>query len=118
MKLRQVPASRGAAWVRHGFGVFARRPLAFAALFTAFLFFALVSAMLPLVGPLLMLASLPLVSLGFMRATQHTLQGRFPTLAVFVSPLPWLPAIASCSAWKVPPSAKSLKVITAVVATA
>ena len=34
-----------------------------------------------------MLASLPLVSLGFMRATQHTLKGKFPTLAVFVTPL-------------------------------
>ena len=87
MRLRHVPASRGAVWMRNGFGVFARRPLAFAALFTAFLFFALVSAMLPLIGPLLTLASLPLVSLGFMRATQHTLRGRLPTLAVFVTPL-------------------------------
>lgn len=87
MRLHRVPAVRGAAWVRQGFAVFARRPLAFAALFTAFLFFALVTALLPFVGPLLLLASLPLVSLGFMRATQHTLKGKFPTLAVFVTPL-------------------------------
>ena len=53
MRLHRVPAVRGAAWVRQGFAVFARRPLAFAALFTAFLFFALVTALLPFVGPLL-----------------------------------------------------------------
>lgn len=87
MRLRQVRAGRGAAWVRQAFAVFARRPLAFAALFTAFLFFALVAVLLPLVGPLLVLTALPLVSLGFMRATQRTLHGRFPTLAVFVTPL-------------------------------
>ena len=87
MRLRVVPAARGATWLRQGFAVFARKPLAFAALFTAFLFFALLTALVPFVGPLLLLAALPLVSLGFMRATQHTLKGKFPTLAVFVTPL-------------------------------
>ena len=37
MKLQIVPARQGARWVRAGFGVFFRRPLAFAALFTLFL---------------------------------------------------------------------------------
>ncbi len=87
MRLRVVPAARGATWLRQGFAVFGRKPLAFAALFTAFLFFALLTALVPFVGPLLLLAALPLVSLGFMRATQHTLKGKFPTLAVFVTPL-------------------------------
>jgi hypothetical protein len=87
MRLRHVPAHRGAAWVRQGFVVFARRPLAFAALFTAFLFCGLLAALLPFVGPLLLLTALPLVSLGFMLATQRTLQGRFATIAVFAAPL-------------------------------
>ena len=87
MKLRQVPAVHGARWVRNGFAAFFRRPLAFAALFTAFVFFGLFAALLPWIGPLVLLAALPLVSLGFMLATGHVLQGRFPTLAVFAEPL-------------------------------
>ena len=87
MKLRQVPALHGARWVRHGFTVFFRRPLAFAMLFTAFVFFGLFAALLPWIGPLLLLAALPLVSLGFMLATRRALQGKFPTLTVFAEPL-------------------------------
>jgi len=87
MKLQLVPARQGALWVRRGFGVFFARPLAFAALFTGFLFFGLVAMLVPLVGPLLLLASLPLVSLGFMLATQRALQGQLPGPGVFVAPL-------------------------------
>ena len=87
MKLQLVPARNGALWVRHGFTVFFKRPLAFAALFTGFLFFGLVALLVPWLGPLLLLASLPLVTLGFMLATQRTLQGQLPGPAVFVAPL-------------------------------
>lgn len=87
MKLRQVPAVRGAVWLRQGFATFARRPLAFAALFGTFLFAGLVAAMLPWIGPLLVLAALPLVSLGFMLATKRTLEGVFPSVTVFVEPV-------------------------------
>jgi len=87
MKLQLVPARQGALWVRRGFGVFFRRPLAFAALFTGFLFFGLVALLVPLIGPLLLLASLPLVTLGFMLATQRTLQGELPGPAVFIAPM-------------------------------
>ncbi len=87
VRLRKVPAVRGAAWVRQGFATFARRPLAFAALFGTFLFAGLVAALLPWVGPLLVLAALPLVSLGFMLATKRALEGGFPSLTVFAAPL-------------------------------
>lgn len=87
MKLRQVPAVRGAVWVRQAFAAFGHRPLAFAALFGAFLFAGLLFAMLPWVGPLLVLAALPLVSLGFMLATKRSLEGGFPSVAVFAEPL-------------------------------
>jgi hypothetical protein len=87
MKLRLVPARQGALWVRRGFGVFFKRPLAFAALFSGFLFFGLLALLVPLVGPLLLLTSLPLVSLGFMVATQRALQDQFPGPGVFVAPL-------------------------------
>lgn len=87
LKLQIVPPRQGALWVRQGFAVFFQRPLAFAALFTGFLFFGLVALLVPGVGPLLLLASLPLVSLGFMLATQRALQGQTPGPAVFAEPL-------------------------------
>lgn len=87
MKLRHVAAAEGLQWVRDGFAVFFRRPLAFAALFAAFLFFGLVCASLPWIGPFALLAALPLVSAAFMLAARHVLDGRFPTLAVYAEPL-------------------------------
>jgi len=87
MKLQIVPARQGVLWVQRGFGVFFRRPLAFAALFVSFMFFGLVALLVPYVGPVVMLASLPLVSLAFMLATQRTLQGEFPGPGVFIAPL-------------------------------
>jgi hypothetical protein len=87
MKLQIVPALQGARWVRAGFGAFLRRPFAFAALFSLFLFAGLVAMLLPFVGAWLLLASLPLVSLAFMLATQRTLAGRAPTPSVFTEPL-------------------------------
>ena len=86
MKLQLVPARQGALWVRRGFAVFFKRPLAFAALFTGFLFFGLVAMLLPWVGPILLLSSLPLVSLGFMLATQQAQQGDMPGPSVFLAP--------------------------------
>ena len=87
MKLRQVPALHGARWVRHGFAAFFRRPLAFAVLFAAFLFFCALATRLAWLGAVLVLAALPLVSLAFMLATARVLQGRFPSVAVFAEPL-------------------------------
>jgi hypothetical protein len=87
MKLSSVPARDGAAWVRRGFQVFFRQPLAFSGVFAAFLFVVFVLTLVPLIGPLLLLALLPLGSLGFMIATRDSLQGRVPTPRAFVDPL-------------------------------
>ena len=87
MKLRLVRARQGALWVRNGFRIFFRRPMAFAVLFASFLFGALVLLMLPLIGPVLMLVALPLVTLGFMIATQVALKGGFPLPTVYLQPL-------------------------------
>lgn len=86
MKLQLVPARQGALWVRRGFGIFFKHPLAFAALFTGFLFFGLMAMLLPFVGPLLLLAALPLVTLAFMLATQRAVHGQLPGPSVFVAP--------------------------------
>jgi hypothetical protein len=86
MKLKQVPAPRGATWVRQGIRVFAMRPVALSALFATFLFGMVMMLQLPIVGPIITLASLPLVSLVFMLATQVTLRGLTPTLVLFAVP--------------------------------
>jgi hypothetical protein len=87
MKLQLVPASRGALWVRRGFGVFFSRPLAYVGLFGVMLMGMVIAQLLPWVGPLLFWAALPLITLGFMLATQLVLQGKFPTPRVFIEPL-------------------------------
>jgi hypothetical protein len=87
MKLKAVAARQGIHWVRAGFAVFFRRPVAFTALFAGFLFFALVLMLIHFVGGVLLLVSLPLVTLGFMLATQRALLAQTPTPAVFIAPL-------------------------------
>jgi hypothetical protein len=87
MRLKSVSAAHGVLWVRSGFRVFFDRPLAFAGLFAAFLFGATVLLLLPVVGPLLLLAALPLVSQGFMLATQRALGGTTPMADVFIEPM-------------------------------
>lgn len=93
MRLKEVPASRGAHWVRAGFQVFFRRPLVLTGLFAGFLFVTmLVSVLLPYVGGALALTLMPLLTLGFMKATHVVLQGELPTALVFVEPLQRNPA--------------------------
>ena len=87
MKLQTVPADHGRTWVREGFRVFFKRPMAFTALFAAFMFAVLMLALLPVIGPLLVLALLPLVSLGFMIGTRQSLEGRFATPRAYIEPL-------------------------------
>ena len=87
MRLQTVPAGHGLLWVREGFRVFFKRPMAFTALFAGFMFAVFVLALLPLVGALVVLALLPLVSLGFMIASRVVAEGGFPTPRVFIDPL-------------------------------
>lgn len=87
LHLQNVPARNGRLWIRHGFKVFQRQPLALSGLFGLFLFAIFVAMMLPGVGLLLSMATLPLVSLGFMLATHLVLQKKTPTVTVFAAPL-------------------------------
>ena len=87
LHLQQVPARNGRLWIRHGFRVFQRQPLALAGLFGLFLFAGFIAMLIPAVGLMLTMASLPLLSLGFMLATHLVLQKKTPTAAVFVAPL-------------------------------
>ncbi len=91
LHLQQVPARNGRLWIRHGFKVFQRQPLALAGLLGLFLFAGFVSLLVPFVGPFLLMASLPLLSLGFMLATHLVLQKKSPNAGVFVAPLKLTP---------------------------
>lgn len=73
--------------MRQGFAIFFKQPLGFAGLFASFLFVLFVALLLPLFGSLLLLALLPLASLGFMIGTRNALAGRFPLPRVFIEPL-------------------------------
>lgn len=87
LHLQTVPARQGLAWIRHGFAVFKRRPLAMSSLCSFAIMLVLV---LPqLIPPLGLFVPLlpPLISLGFMLATHEVLQGNSPRIGVFVTPL-------------------------------
>ncbi|MBA4178641.1 MAG: hypothetical protein C0505_19085 [Leptothrix sp. (in: Bacteria)] len=73
LMLKPVGASHGTRWVVDAFRLFARKPLAFSALFAVFLFCAMVVSLVPLLGGVLQMMALPLLSLGFMVAGQSAL---------------------------------------------
>lgn len=86
LSLKTPHPVRGAQWVRDAFRLFVRRSLAFSGLFFAFLFVALLIGLVPLVGPLLQMAMLPLLSLGFMIASASVLHGGAVHPGQFIEP--------------------------------
>jgi hypothetical protein len=87
MKLLTVPAARGVHWMRGGFRVFMKQPLAFTALFMAFLFAVLVLLSLPGFGGLLGLVLMPAATVGFVLASETIEAGRTPSPAVLAAGL-------------------------------
>lgn len=92
MILKAVGPARGAHWVRDGLRLYLKRPLAFTSLFAIFMFVALFSALLPFVGGLLQIMLVPLLSLGFMIASQSALLQGPVTPSQFIEPLRAAPA--------------------------
>jgi hypothetical protein len=85
MKLHIVPASRGVQWAKLGMRTFLKQPLALVGLFFMFMAAMSVLSMVPIVGNVLALVLLPGATLGFMAATQETLNGHFPMPAMLAS---------------------------------
>lgn len=92
MILKTVGPGRGALWVRDGLRLYMRQPMAFTGLFALFLLAALFSTLLPLVGWLLQMMMVPLLSLGFMVASQSVLLGGRARAVHFIEPLLGAPA--------------------------
>lgn len=87
MRLQLVAPARGAIWVRQGFAIFFKQPLAFSAVFAVFMFALFVLALLPFVGTFMLLAGLPAATLGFMIGTRAAARGRSPLPTAFTEPL-------------------------------
>ena len=87
LHLQTVPARNGMLWIRHGFKIFKRKPLALTGLLSVFLFMAFLVLNVPVVGVVALLMALPLLSLGYMLATHLVLQDQTPTASVFLAPM-------------------------------
>lgn len=87
LQLKTPSPARGALWVREAFRLFGRKPLAFSGLFVVFLFAALLTMFVPLVGGVIQMAMLPLLSLGFMLASRSALEGGVVHPGQFIEPL-------------------------------
>lgn len=85
--LKRVEPARGATWLRDAFRLFVRRPLPFTMLFIVFMAAALGISLLPFVGGLLQMMMPPLLSLGFMIASQSALLGERIHPSQFIEPL-------------------------------
>jgi hypothetical protein len=90
--LRQVDPPRGLRWIRDAFALYARRPLAFTLMFVSFLGAALLISIVPIVGGVVQMMSLPLLTLGFMVASQSALLDGPVTPRQFIEPLRGDPA--------------------------
>lgn len=87
LQLKSASPAQGARWLRDGFRLFGRAPLAFSLLFVTFLATALLASMLPLLGPVFLFCAMPLVSLGFMVAAEVSLAGGRVHPGQFITPL-------------------------------
>jgi hypothetical protein len=87
LSIRQAAPMEGVSWMRDAFRLFLRRPLPFSAMFAAFLLVALLATLVPLVGGVAMLMTLPLLSLGFMIASRAARNDLPVNPGQFIEPL-------------------------------
>ncbi len=85
--IKHVPAANGAVWVRDGFRTFFRRPLAFVGLYALILLAGVLVSVVPVLGGILVVAALPLVSMGYMIATRSALNNGPVHPGHFIEPL-------------------------------
>lgn len=87
LTLQTVSPAQGVQWVRKGAQLFMLKPLAFSVMLALFLAAALLLSAFGVPGGLLALASLPLLSLGFMVASESALRGGPVAPVQFIDPL-------------------------------
>ena len=87
LSLKYVPPQAGGLWVRDAFRLFSRHPIGFSGLFIVFLFAAMLTLFVPLIGGILQMMLLPLLSLGFMVGSAAALRGAAVQPGQFIEPL-------------------------------
>ena len=92
IRLRSLSAVAGLSWIQRGFRTFWRRPLGFFGLYLFVVACLGLSMMLPPIAVLLLIVLLPMLSLGFMVATEDVLNDLPLRPSVFWSPLLLTPA--------------------------
>ncbi len=76
LRLKPVAPRQGLAWIVHAFALWVKRPLGFIGLFVFFLLgVVLLMLAVPVVGGVLGLATLPMLTLGFMIASRQVIGG-------------------------------------------
>lgn len=87
LSLRQATPAEGVQWLRDGFMLFTRRALPFTGMFVSFLMVALLATVVPVVGGVAMLMSLPLLTLGFMLGSRSARKNGVVHPGLFIEPL-------------------------------
>ena len=85
--LKSVQPRQGVDWVLQSWKLFGRAPLALTGLFGTFLFVALIALFIPLLGSLLVVASLPLLSLVMMMGSAAAQRGQLVPPSLLLAPL-------------------------------
>jgi hypothetical protein len=85
MKLNIVPAARGTQWVKLGMQTFMKQPLALAALIFMYMTVGVIMLAVPYIGPFLVVAIVPMGTLGLMSATKVAETNTFPMPAVLLT---------------------------------
>lgn len=78
MQVARLPAAAGLRWVREGFALLRRQPLALLALTFLYLVVLMVTTIVPLVGPFAPMLLTPLLSVGMMHAVRAAERGTMP----------------------------------------
>ncbi|WP_085314771.1 BPSS1780 family membrane protein [Derxia lacustris] len=76
MQAYRLPAAAGWHWIRDGFALFRRQPIALMTLFLFYLFTLFLVVLIPLAGPLVEIALMPGLSVGFLSAAKAASEGR------------------------------------------
>ena len=95
IRLRSLPSAAGLLWIRRGFRTFWRRPAGFFGLYLFVMMCLIVSMMLPPVIALAAMTLLPLLSLGFLVATEDV-QNDLPLRPTVF----WTPLTMGAPAWR------------------
>jgi len=87
LSLKTVEPTRGMRWISDALRLFIKRPLGLMAFLGVFLLWLLVAGKVPYLGVVLVLMSIPLLSLGFMIASQSALLDGPVQMRQYIAPL-------------------------------